>query len=114
LRGLDVTGSEEKRWGCSACAHQLNKSEIENRLIKEAERASLAFILQDMRCAQTHRVSMKICTAISDMSAPLVMDTPPEVLHSQMDIFMRIARFYKFEFLETVISDLVGTGFSSE
>jgi DNA polymerase epsilon subunit 1 len=109
LRDLGVTGPEDTRWQCVQCHNVLNRVDIENRLVEEAERLSLSYMLQDLYCPQTRRASRRLCTSRSEMSAPLVMNTTQQLLQSKIDIFIRIAQFYKFDFLQSILDDLMGT-----
>jgi len=107
LRDIGITGPEETRWQCIQCRNVLDKVGIENRLIEEAERLTLGYSLQDLYCPQTRRASRRLCTARSEMSAPLVMNTSPEMFRNKIGVFVRIAQFYNFEFLEATLQDLL-------
>jgi DNA polymerase epsilon subunit 1 len=108
LRDASITESEEKRWQCFQCRSSLNKIEIENRLIKEAERLSLSFILQDFRCPKTKRVSTHVCSSKSNTSSDLSMDFPIDSFMNKFTVFMKIAKFHKFELLRSLLIDILG------
>ena len=108
LRDASITESEEKRWQCFQCRSSLNKIEIENRLIKEAERLSLSFMLQDFRCPKTKRVSTHLCSSKSNTSSDLSMDFPIDSFMNKFTVFMKIAKFHKFELLRSLLIDILG------
>lgn len=108
LRDHQLTQSpEDARWQCSNCSHVIDVVEIENRLVEAAEKLSVSFLLQDMRCKQTHKVSVKLCAATSDLCAPLEMDIPVSTLHSQLHVLFRVAEFYSMEWLKTTVMELM-------
>ena len=101
-----IDGDSTKRWHCQHCNDQLDKTEIENRLIDKAERLSTAYLLQDARCTATSMVSTKLTSSVSDMSKPLYLDTMPAKLRVQFGILMRVAEHHQFELLKCTISEL--------
>lgn len=114
LRDLGITGPEETRWQCAQCRNVLDRVGIENRLIEEAERSTIGYVLQDLYCPQTRRAARRLCSARSEMSAPLVMNTTPDSFRTKIDVFVRIAQFYKFEFLEAILQDVIGTAIHAD
>ena len=108
LRDMDLTGPETDRWKCLHCKTALDTLVVETRLLAEAEQLSTAFLLQDFRCSQTHRVSTKLCAATSELSSALAMDIPHEVFRKDLDVLLRIAEFHKFELLESCVKELLG------
>jgi hypothetical protein len=75
--------------------------------MEEAEQLSIKYLLQDARCPHTQRVSNKLCSAISDISAPLSMDITPDAMKKKLSILLRVAQFHAFHWLESSIKELL-------
>ena len=86
--------------------NNLDLVEVENRLLEEAHRLSTSYLLQDARCSATKAVSIRMCSAESDLSAPLVLDTTPAQFRAQLEKMRRVADFHKFEYLARAINEL--------
>ena len=102
----DEKNLREGRWKCQHCRNNLDLVEVENRLLEEIHRLSTSYLLQDARCSATKAVSVRMCTAESDLSAPLVLDTTPAQFKVQMEKMRRVAEFHKFEYLARAINEL--------
>lgn len=113
-RDLDLLRDESlicepppRRWICTHCHNKLNTEEVENRLLEEAERLSVSFLLQDFRCAKTHRVSRRLGSAVSELCDPLVMDLSQSVVRRRLDVLAKVAAFHQFELLLEAVQDLL-------
>jgi DNA polymerase epsilon subunit 1 len=110
LRDESVTHTEKaRRWRCVHCGNAINTEEVENRLLDEAERLSTTYLLQDMRCPQTHAVSTRLCATTSVLCKKLAMDFPAQKLHEQYSVLMKVARFHEFSWLEKTLNELAGS-----
>lgn len=63
---------------CNQCRHQYDRVLVENKLLAEVNRLHVTFLLQDVRCPKTHKISSRLCTAISG-KCPLAC--PTSLLH---------------------------------
>lgn len=108
LRDDSVTDDDvTRRWRCTHCSNALDTVEIESRLVDESQRQSTRFLLQDMRCPVTHAVSTRLCTSTSALCAPLSMDVGVSEMRSQFSLLLRVAQFYKLEWLESTLQELM-------
>lgn len=96
-----------ERWHCQQCNNQLDKEEVESRLMDKVERLAASYLLQDARCSSTRAVSTRLTTFMSELSKPLYLDTPPDKFREQLGILMRVAEFHQFELLKTTILQLL-------
>lgn len=85
------------------------------------EQLATSFLLQDFRCSKTHAVSTRLCTSVSganniicyicydvvDISAPLAMDIPQDVVIQKLKILRQVAEFHNFEWLLETIEQLL-------
>jgi len=53
---------------CNQCNHQYDRVLVENKLLAEVNRIHTTFLLQDIRCPKTHKISNRLCTDISGES----------------------------------------------
>ena len=102
----DEKNLREGRWKCQHCRNNLDLVEVENRLLEETHRLSTSYLLQDARCSATKAVSIRMCSAESDLSAPLRLDTTPAQFKVQLEKMRRVADFHKFEYLARAINEL--------
>ena len=89
------------------CADRLDVEAIENRLILEAEKMSTSFLLQDLRCPKTRRVSTRLAADTSKLSVPLELDVDRDALRSRFDTLLRVAKFHGFELLRETVEGLL-------
>jgi len=96
-------------WKCPGpdCDDRIDLESIENRLIQDAERLSTSFLLQDLRCPQTHRVSSRLTTATSALSVPLQLDMSREELKRKLETLRRVAEFHEFPMLLETVEGLM-------
>lgn len=77
-----------------------------NRLLEAVDKLCASYLLQDMRCRSTHRVTRRLGTAVSDLCDPLVMDiTRPDALQ-QLQILRQVAIFHGFVYLREAVDEL--------
>lgn len=61
----DGSGGVAIRMLCGQCSHQYDRVLMENKLLAEVNRLNATYLLQDVRCPKTHKISNRLCTAIS-------------------------------------------------
>jgi len=96
-----------ERWHCKQCNNQLDKEEVESRLMDKVERLAASYLLQDARCSSTRAVSTRLTTFTSELSKPMYLDISPAKQREQLGILMRVAEFHQFELLKTTILQLL-------
>ena len=52
---------------CQQCQHQYDRVFMENKLLAEVNKLSVTYLLQDVRCTKTHKISSRLCTSVSGM-----------------------------------------------
>ena len=81
---------------------------VNNRLLEAVDKLNAAYLLQDFRCRATHRVSRRLCSAVSDLCDPLQMDTPREEALQKLRVLRQVAVFHKFSLLRSAVEELMG------
>lgn len=88
---------------CNQCHHQYDRVLIENKLLAEVNRLHSTYLLQDIRCPKTHKISNRLCTAMSELCAPLVLDISQQTMRSQLLLLLHVANYHNFTLLiETI------------
>lgn len=105
-RALLAAAAAKEAWKCPYCLATLNMEEIESRLLQNCEQFATRFLLQDFRCAKTHMVSRRLCTAQSDLCAPLAMDYSAISANKDAAILTKVAQTHRFAFLLQAIKDI--------
>lgn len=103
LRDENVTGELDSRWLCHHCDNHLDTIEIENRLLNEVENTMSSFLIQDARCARTHMVSTLLCSATSNISAPLEMDITRESQDRKLRTLLEVSKVHNFSLLQETL-----------
>lgn len=71
------------------------------------DKLNAAYLLQDFRCRNTHRVSRRLGTSMSDLCDPLVMDTSRGQAVDKLKVLKQVARFHQFSLLQTTVEELM-------
>ena len=110
LRDISVTSNNiEDRWKCNECHHAYNKDEIELRLIQEVENLSTSYLLQDLRCPKTKRVTARITEAYSSLSIQLELDHSQNNFEKSLSTLHKVAEYHRFELLTEAVEGLYTT-----
>ena len=93
---------EEKpiHWFCEVCGTEYDVATIERRLIDQAHKKMLRYQLQDLRCSKTNRVSTRSLARVSQCSADWQLDISPEQGRSEIETFLRLAKYHQLDELE--------------
>ena len=88
---------------CDQCQHQYDRVLIENKLLAEVNRLNVTYLLQDIRCPKTHRISSRLCSSISELCAPLALDITQGSMRAQLALLRHVATYHNFTLLlETI------------
>ena len=88
---------------CNQCGHHYDRIFIENKLLAEVSRLNVTYLLQDIRCPKTHKITSRLCTPISELCAPLQLDISQQSIKSQLSLLYHVASYYNFSLLMETI-----------
>ena len=71
------------------------------------DKLNAAYLLQDFRCRNTHRVSRRLGSAMSDLCDPLVMDTSRAEALDRLKVLRQVATFHNFALLKASVEELM-------
>jgi DNA polymerase epsilon subunit 1 len=104
LRDASLLGHN---WTCRYCKHAHSRSRIEARLVDLAQRRSMSYQLQDLRCAKCRLVKADNLSDIcANCSGSFMCTESPQSFESALATFDQVARFHRFEFLQQVVDFL--------
>jgi len=109
---LPPTEDEEAnllQWSCEECGRPYDKSKMEWRLVKLAQRKSVQYQLQDLRCTKTQSVAKTCLSKQSGCSAPFKLDIPRKEIRLQLTTLRNLADFYELEWLLETTANLLNS-----
>jgi hypothetical protein len=71
------------------------------------DKLNAAYLLQDFRCRASHRVSRRLGSSMSDLCAPLEMDTSRAEAVQRLTVLRQVAVFHKFTLLQSAVEELM-------
>lgn len=98
-RGVGSSGGSAVMMVCNQCGHHYDSVFIENKLLAEVSRLNITYLLQDIRCPKTHKISSRLCTSISELCAPLELDISQQTMKAQLLLLYHVATYYNFRLL---------------
>ena len=105
---LPPIGDEDNmrmEWHCEDCGRPYDKQKMEWRLVNYAQRKSVQYQLQDLRCTKTQSVATRCLSKQSDCSAPLMLDISRKDIRLQLVTLRNLAEFHELDWLlETTTS----------
>eukprot|EP00698_Gefionella_okellyi_P023680 TRINITY_DN8155_c0_g1_i1.p1 TRINITY_DN8155_c0_g1~~TRINITY_DN8155_c0_g1_i1.p1 ORF type:complete len:2256 (+),score=530.17 TRINITY_DN8155_c0_g1_i1:623-6769(+) len=94
----------DEKWECPHCGHPYNKISVENDLVQSVRRRMLAYQLQDIVCDKCRNVKADNLSPQCTCSGVWVNRESRDAFMQKLNVFASIADYYKFEFLENVVS----------
>lgn len=77
------------------------------RLLEAVDKLNAAYLLQDFRCRNTHRVSRRLGSSMSDLCDPLMMDTSRNEVLGKLRVLRQVATFHNFGLLQSSVDELM-------
>jgi hypothetical protein len=104
-----ISRAASRKWICNSngCVCEIDKSEVENRLLQLVETLSVTYMIQDLRCPRTFRTTTSLCSAMSESSLPLALDFSYTNLRRQLMIMSLVSVRHGFSLLHNTIQEML-------
>ncbi len=94
-----------QQWTCEECGRPYDTQKMEWRLVKQAQRMSIQYQIQDLRCTKTQSVAKTCMSKQSSCSVPFKLEIPHKDIQLQLETLRNLAEFYSLDWLlETTTS----------